>query len=166
MINGELILRNKYPDLDEAQYQPNGIDLTLDKVAVLKYNEGTIYGLLKDAKILPEQEDLETKSVMVAGMIKNVFVLEPNSHYIATTKEKIKISEDAGQIYFPRSSALRGAIDVRTAWGDAGFHGHLSFLLVNNTDYQFVLEKGVRFAQLVDIQAEGVTNEYNGDYTE
>ncbi len=166
MINGESILREKYPDLDEAQRQPNGLDLRLDKVSVLKHNKGTVYGLLENAKILPEQEELETTSVMVAGMVKDVFTIEPHIPYIATTKEKIKISKDAGQFYFPRSSLLRAGIDIRTAVGDSGFFNNLSFLLINHTDEPFVLEKGVRFAQLVDIQAEGVGHEYDGDYTE
>ena len=103
---------------------------------------------------------------MVAGMVKDVFTIEPHIPYIATTKEKIKISKDAGQFYFPRSSLLRAGIDIRTAVGDAGFFNNLSFLLINHTDEPFVLEKGVRFAQLVDIQAEGVGHEYDGDYTE
>ena len=166
MINGESILREKYPDLDEAQRQPNGLDLRLDKVSVLKHNKGTVYGLLENAKILPEQEELETTSVMVAGMVKDVFTIEPHIPYIATTKEKIKISKDAGQFYFPRASLLRAGIDIRTAVGDAGFDGHLSFLLINHTDEPFVLEKGVRFAQLVDLCVDGVINEYDGDYTE
>ena len=50
MINGEGNLRRQYPDLDEKQYQPAGIDLTLGKVSEFQYNQGTTYGLLKNAK--------------------------------------------------------------------------------------------------------------------
>lgn len=166
MINGENYLRNYYPNLKEDQYQPAGIDLTLDKVSELKHNDGTIYGLLKNAKVLPAQEELESKSIMVSGMIADVFTLEPQCSYIATTKEKIKIDEQSGQLYLPRSSLLRAGIDVRTAFGDPGFEGHLSFLIINHTNKEFVLEKGVRFAQLVDIDATGVKGGYDGDYNE
>ncbi len=166
MINGEEYLRKLYPDLKEDQYQPAGIDLTLEKVAELKHNDGIVYGLLKNAKVLPEQKPLTTKSIMVSGMIADVFTLEPHTSYIATTKEKIKIDEKAGQLYLPRSSLLRAGIDVRTAFGDPGFHGHLSFLIINHTDKIFVMEKGVRFAQLIDIGAIGIDGGYDGDYNE
>ena len=96
MINGEGNLRRQYPDLNENQYQPAGIDLTLEKVSLLKHNQGTIYGLLKDVKVLPEQEELKTSDVQVGGMLKTVFCLKPHTSYIATTKEKIKISESSG----------------------------------------------------------------------
>ena len=166
MINGEGNLRRQYPDLDEKQYQPAGIDLTLDKVSILKHNNGTTYGLLKDVKVLPEQEELEINTVQVGGMLKSVYTLTPHIPYIATTKEKIKISENSGQFYLPRSSLLRAGVDVRTAFGDPGFNGHLSFLLLNWTTTPFVIEKGTRFAQLIDMNVIAPLNEYDGDYNE
>ena len=166
MITGEKYLRQLYPNLSEKQYQPAGIDLTLDIVSQITYDKGTVYGLLKDAKVLPRLDPLLTANVHIGGMVKEVFTLEPHKSYIATTKEKIKISKHAGQFYFPRSSLLRAGIDVRTAFGDPGFNGHLSFLLVNHTDEMFVIEKGARFAQLVDISANNVDSEYDGDYNE
>lgn len=166
MINGEGNLRRQYPDLDEKQYQPAGIDLTLDKVSILKHNNGTTYGLLKDVKVLPEQEELEIDAVQVGGMLKSVYTLTPHIPYIATTKEKVKINENSGQFYLPRSSLLRAGVDVRTAFGDPGFNGHLSFLLINWTTSPFVIEKGTRFVQLVDINVVAPLNEYDGDYNE
>ena len=166
MIIGKAQLKQLYPNLSEEQYQPAGIDLTLGKVLNLEHNEGTQYGLLKDAKVLPDQHEIESTNVQVAGMLKQVWRLEPNIPYIAVTKEKIKISQNAGQFYLPRSSLLRAGIDVRTAFGDPGFHGHLSFLVINHTDKPFLLEKGVRFAQLVDISANHIEDEYDGDYNE
>lgn len=166
MINGEGNLRRQYPDLDEKQYQPAGIDLTLDKVSILKHNNGTTYGLLQDVKVLPEQEELEVNTVQVGGMLKSVYTLTPHIPYIATTKEKVKINENSGQFYLPRSSLLRAGVDVRTAFGDPGFNGHLSFLLINWTTTPFVIEKGTRFAQLVDMNVVAPLNEYDGDYNE
>lgn len=166
MIIGKTQLKQLYPDLDENQYQPAGIDLTLGSVSKLIHNKGTIYGLLKNAKVLPHQETLATKSMMVSGMIVDVFVLEPGESYIATTKEKIKINKDSGQFYLPRSSCLRGGITVSTAFGDPGFYGHLSFLITNHTKQPFVLEKDVRFSQLIDMIANNVDSEYDGDYNE
>ena len=39
-----------FNDLDENQYQPAGLDLTLNEMYSFKHDDGTIYGLLKDAK--------------------------------------------------------------------------------------------------------------------
>lgn len=166
MITGEKNLRQIYPGLDEKQYQPAGIDLKLDKVMRLEHDDGTIYGLLENAKILPKQVELKLSNIQVGGMLKAVYILEPNEIYIGVTEEKIKISKYAGQFYLPRSSLLRAGIDVRTAFGDPGFNGHLSFLLINHTDKMFAIEKGARFAQLVDISANNVEDEYDGDYNE
>lgn len=166
MITGEKYLRQLYPNLEENQYQPAGVDLTLSEVYVLKHNEGTIYGLLKDAKVLPEQVKCQTANIQVGGMLKTVFKFKPHTAYVVKTTEKIKISKNAGQFYLPRSSLLRAGIDIRTAFGDPGFYGYLNFLLINHTDNLFVIEKGARFAQLVDISADNVESEYNGDYSE
>ena len=166
MIIGKAQLKQLYPNLNEDQYQPAGIDLTLGTILILEHNDGTEYGLLKDAKVLPQQSALELSTMQVGGMLKKCYVIQPNTPYVAVTKEKIKISKNAGQLYLPRSSLLRAGIDVRTAFGDPGFHGHLSFLIINHTNKPFLLEEGVRFAQLVDIAADNVDSEYDGDYNE
>lgn len=166
MIMGRKLLKEMYKNLEKGQYQPAGIDLTVGKVSELVHNEGTQYGLLKNAKILPNHKELEVKSVMAGGMIQKVFILQPRTSYVVTTKEKVKISEDVGQFYLPRSSLLRAGVDVCTAFGDPGFNGHLSFLIVNHTDKPFLLEEGVRFAQLVSLEVTGIDGGYDGDYNE
>lgn len=166
MITGEKQLRELYPNLDEKQYQPAGIDLTLNKICELEHTNGSIYGLFKNTKVLPKLVDCKTSDVQVGGALKTVYILRPHIPYIAITNEKIKISKHAGQFYLPRSSELSAGIDVRTAFGDPGFYGHLRFLIINHTDEIFVLEKGVRFAQLVDMLADNVDKEYDGDYNE
>ena len=166
MITGEKTLRQIYPTLEDNQYQPAGIDLTIDKLARLEHDDGMIYGLLKNAKVLPKQVELKLSNIQVGGMLKSVFVLDPHTSYIATTKEKIKISKNAGQFYFPRSSLLRAGIDVRTAFGDPGFHGHLSFLIINHSDVPFFIKKGERFAQMITEKVDGVMEGYDGDYNE
>lgn len=166
MIIGRELLRQLYSNLKEEQYQPSGIDLTLKSISSFKHNDGTVYGLLKDGKVLPNLQECSSKTVLVAGMPKKVYTLDPHEIYIATTNEKIKIPDDAGQLYLPRSSLLRAGIDVRTAFGDPGFNGHLSFLIINHTDQVFTLEQDVRFAQLVHFGVVGVDAGYDGDYNE
>lgn len=166
MINGELILRERYNELDDEQYQPTGIDLTLDCIKTIEDTSKHIHGLFKDVKVLPKQTDVNANTVQVGGSLRQVYTLQPNTPYIAVTKEKIKIAPDSAQFYLPRSSLLRAGVSVQTALGDAGFDGHLSFLIINHRNTDFCIEKGARFAQLVDLQAQGVDAEYDGDYNE
>lgn len=167
MINGELILRERYNELDDEQYQPTGIDLTLDCIKTIEdVSMSHIHGLFKDIKVLPKQTDVNTNTVKVANSLRQVYTLQPNIPYIAVTKEKIKIAPDSAQFYLPRSSLLRAGVSIQTALGDAGFDGHLSFLIINHRNTDFCIEKGARFAQLVDLQAQGVDTEYDGDYNE
>ena len=127
MINGETILRNIYNNLNENQYQPAGIDLTLDSIQELIDNNLHLYGLFEDIKILPQQKKVDTTTVQVKGSLRKVYTLEPHKPYIATTKEKINIDNHSAQFYLPRSSLLRAGVDVRTALGDPGFNGHLNY---------------------------------------
>ncbi len=166
MISGDEILKQLYPNLEDNQYQPAGIDLKLGKVMVFDNTE-EVYGIADNIKQLPKQKPLSQSAVKINGMNLEVgYTLEPNIPYIAVTQEKIKISANAGQLYLPRSSLLRAGVDVRTAFGDPGFYGHLSFLLINHNTVPFFIKKGERFAQLIDIGVNGADNEYDGDYNE
>lgn len=166
MIVKEEELRKLYPGLDENQYQPGGIDLKLGNIKNFK-NKETVYGIVDGTKQLPEQADIEESAVkMGATRLEVGFMLEPYTPYIAVVQDKIKIPLDILQLYFPRSSLLRAGVDVRTAVGDPGFHGHLSFLIVNHNDTPFFIKKGERFAQMVCMRLDGDTNGYDGDYNE
>lgn len=166
MIIGEKELRKLYPELDDDQYQPGGIDLKLDNVKIFSGNEN-VYGIADGAKQLPKQKSIEESAVKIgARKLKVGFMLEPHKPYIAVVQGKMKIPLDVLQLYFPRSSLLRAGIDVRTAVGDPGFSGHLSFLIINHSDTPFFIKKGERFVQMVCIKLNEETSGYDGDYNE
>ena len=166
MINGESILREQYVGLDEEQYQPAGIDLKLGNIKVFN-NKQKVYGIANGVKQLPEQEDMQESVVQLGNKKLEVgFLLEPHQPYIAVVKNKVEIPLDTLQLYLPRSSLLRAGVDVRTAVGDPGFHGHLSFLIINHNDVPFFIQKGERFAQMICIKVQGVEDGYDGDYNE
>ena len=130
MIIGEKGLRKLYPGLDEDQYQPAGIDLKLGNVKIFD-NQKQVYGIVDGTKQLPKQKDMEESAVKIGATKLEVgFALEPHTAYVAVVKNKTKIPLDIVQLYFPRSSLLRAGVDVRTAVGDPGFNGHLSFLII------------------------------------
>ena len=166
MIIGEIYLRQIYPGLDDNQYQPAGIDLKLGQINVFD-NKDDVYAIVNNVKQLPNQTELPESAVKIGSTKLEVgYTLEPHKPYIAVVDKKIKIDKDCAQIYLPRSSLLRAGVDVRTALGDPGFDGHLSFLIINHNDVPFFIKRGERFAQLINIKVEGVESEYDGDYNE
>ena len=166
MITGVKKLLELYPGLDDNQYQPAGIDLKLGKINVFD-NTDDVYAIVDNRKQLPKQVELPESAVKVGTTKLEVgYTLEPHKPYIAVVDKKIKIDKDYAQIYLPRSSLLRAGVDVRTALGDPGFHGHLSFLVINHNEVPFFIKKGERFAQMINIKVDEATSEYDGDYNE
>ena len=166
MINGYDILKEKYPDFDEDSRTPNGLDLRLGKVFKLAEDLDT-YGIYDDQKNIPRHIEIKEKPLWTG--IKDLegkvgWILEPGCSYILEVDREIKISENSMQLYRPRSSLLRSAISLHTAVGDAGYNGKLAFLCVNNSNKPFRMEKGVRFAQMIDFEIQGSSIQYDGDY--
>jgi len=177
MINGNEILKKKYPDFDDESRTPNGIDLRLGKVYVLDDaiepypNNFSSYGLYKEdlfdgtpEKDLPKQKEIRPK-FMDCYHIEG-WSLIPNKVYILEVEDTIKIDNDSIQLYKPRSTLLRAGLSLSTAVGDAGFNGKLSFMCINHGHLPFFLEKGVRFVQLIDFELNGNSITYDGDYQE
>lgn len=166
MMLGESELRKLYSGLDEEQYQPAGIDLKLGDVRIF-VKDKEVYGIASGAKQLPKQESIEESAVKIGTTKLEVgFMVEPHIPYIVVVKNKVKIPNDVVQFYYPRSSLLRAGIDIRTAVGDPGFDGHLSFLMINHSDTPFFIQKEERFAQMVCAKVNGDTDGYDGDYNE
>ena len=166
MINGIDYLRTMYPDRDEKDYQPSGMDLRLGKVFALNEEEN-FYGLIDGQKYLPEHEYIKPSLLKcreddyVAG-----WFLIPQKPYICQVREQIQIGNHNAQFYLPRSSLLRAGVNVYTALGDLGYNGHLSFLVINHGTKPFFIGEGERFAQLIDFEVMGGSESYNGDYQE
>ena len=169
MINGDLILRKKYEDFDEDSRTPNGLDLRLGKVYELS-EECSNYGLYENYKDLPKHNELDTESVNIIfdGIDSDVegWYLQPNRPYIMEVDRQIKISDDSAQLYRARSTLLRCGVALYTATGDSSYNGHLSFLCINHSSRPFFMEKGVRFAQLIDFEVKDNSLKYDGDYQE
>lgn len=159
MINGIEFLKKMYPYFDDKCFQPDGIDLRLGKVLQIDFRYGELYGISEEGKYLPPHVEIEPDVYQYGVGWK----LEPKTPYILQVDRPIHIHKNSAQFYLPRSSLLRGGVNVITALGDSDFNGFLSFLCVNEADSYFFLEKGVRFAQLIDFNVRGA-GVYDGDY--
>lgn len=155
MILGEKILRKMFKGLDEEQYQPDSIDLKLEKVE--EFEPTLNVGLYNGKKHLPKMRELL--------MVNNKYILQPHNAYMVTISNKMKIPEDIAQLYFSRSSLMRMGLITICCVGDSNFNSYLKFLMFNASDNQIGLGKGERIATAVnfEVKESGI---YDGDYNE
>ena len=173
MINGDLILKNKYPDFDDESRTPNGLDLRLGNVYELS-EEYLSYGLMENRKDIPEHIKVVPEKTGYRYQDKNGewhdniegWFLYPGRPYILEVDRPIEISKDCAQLYRARSTLLRSGVALYTATGDSGYNGHLAFLCVNHSTRPFFMEVGVRFAQLIDFEVKENSLVDDGDFQE
>ena len=167
MIIGNRDLRKMYPNLNNDDYQPNSLDLRLDKICEipLALDEGVV-GIFGGTKVIPKPKEIKTEELY--GRFG--YVLQPKTSYIAFVKgnddyDKMKIPNNIAQFYLPRSTLLRCGISLDTALGDSGFEGHLQFLITNNSLNPFFISSNERIATCISFEVKNGTL-YDGDYNE
>lgn len=163
MINGIDYLKQMYPNCNEDDYQPSGLDLRVGRV--FKFDDNLIASLHEGEKQLPKQIEIPIGNLPEYALYDG-WLLAPHRPYMFEVQEKIKIGDNNAQFYLPRSSLLRAGVNVYTALGDLGYNGFLRFLVINHRGAPFFIQQGERFAQLVDFEVRGGSESYNGDYQE
>ncbi|MWV65997.1 deoxyuridine 5'-triphosphate nucleotidohydrolase [Halorubrum sp. JWXQ-INN 858] len=135
-------------DLDDAQRQPNGVDLTVD-AAFEPVEPGRIG---RDAKRVGKRRELSPAD--------GTYRLDPGS-YVVRYGEPVRIPEGHVGFVYPRSTLLRNAAMLNTAVWDAGYEGVGEGLL--RVGHPIEIEPGARIAQLVLARADH-DGTYDGDY--
>lgn len=167
MIMGFKDIKSLYPNLDRDDYQPNSLDLRLDKICEipLALDEGVV-GIFDSTKLIPRPKEIEKEELYgISG-----YVLQPKTSYIAFVKGnkedgKMEIPKNIAQFYLPRSTLLRCGVSLDTALGDSGFVGHLQFLITNNSLNPFFISANERIATCISFEVKNGTL-YDGDYNE
>ena len=139
---------------DDAQIQPNGVDLTLGAV----YEQVAPGRLRRDGKTVGERRPIEPMQEGSAAV--PTYRLEPGG-YVAEYGEQVRIPEGHVGFTLPRSSLMRNSAMLHTAVWDAGYEGRGEGLLEVN--HELHVEKGARFAQFV-LAAADHEGTYEGDY--
>jgi len=137
--------------IEPNQIQPNGVDLTLDKVFTFS-NSGT---LLKDNVVLPDYSEEIPDTKGYYNLSKGVYIFQ--------VKEKISVPLNAIGFCLPRSSLIRMGADIGAALWDSGYTGFSKILL--RVENPIVIEKGARIVQFILIKSENEVNSgYSGRY--
>lgn len=167
MIMGFKDIKSLYPNLDRDDYQPNSLDLRLDKICEvsLALDEGVV-GIFGSTKLIPKPKEIKMEELYG----RSGYVLQPKTSYIAFVKGnkedgKMEIPRNIAQFYLPRSTLLRCGISLDTALGDSGFVGHLQFLITNNSLNPFFISANERIATCISFEVKNGTL-YEGDYNE
>lgn len=134
--------------IDEPQIQPNGVDITLDRISTI---EGT-GRIATDGKTIADRQHLEPT--------EGWFELDPDG-YVVRYAETIHIPDDHIGFILPRSSLLRNGATLHTAVWDTGYEGKGAGLLTVKAPLE--IEDGARIGQFVLASAEHV-GAYEGTY--
>lgn len=141
-------LAHWFDDIDDEQIQPNGIDLTADKL--YKQEAGYIVKDNKDVGERVERNPTDGKWVLQGPCIVQY-------------GEEICIPDDCIGFVFPRSTLMRNACELHTAVWDSGYRGIGEGLLIPHTET--IIKRGERIAQIVMATCDP-EHLYDGDYQE
>jgi len=123
----------------EEQIQPNGIDLTVQSVALIASS-----GQMGSAA---EERRLSGHSPLQFDALGYLHL--PAGCYVVTCNEILHLPKNVIALGKPRSSLLRCGVSVHTAIWDAGYSGRSQSLLVVYNPYGFRLSRNARILQLV-----------------
>lgn len=152
LIKEQNMVSNFGLELDE-QIQPNGIDLTLEKIERF-CGPGEIY---IHGKFPPQMQEI------LPDIDGETYHLSKGS-YLIYFNETIKLPKGIAAIHIQRSTLMRyGTFTIVGSW-DSGYHGKgCSLLLVSNED-GLTLERNARVVQMHFIPVSGELFAYNGNY--
>lgn len=154
LINEKPPLVEKMTDPD-IQVQPNGIELTLQRVE-LHEGPGSIAFDNSERK-LPATKNLDFDGEGWLDL--------PKGSYKIVFNEIVNIPNNIAAIAKPRSSLLRCGVTVETAVWDAGYSGRSESLLVVYNEKGFRIKKDARVLQLLFFRlSKEVRNGYSGVY--
>jgi dUTP pyrophosphatase len=146
-------------DLDPAQVQPNGVDLTLG--AAYEQTEPGRIG--RDGKTVGDRAPLSDEGEDRDGNgdeNDTAYRFEPGA-YVVEYGEPVRIPEGHVGFVYPRSSLLRNSCMLNTAVWDAGYEGVGEGLL--QVGRPITIERDARIAQLVLAEA-AHEDTYDGAY--
>lgn len=139
----------------EAQLQPNGVDISLERVS--RFRGPGFIGRSNEERVLPQTEDLAFEPDGTIYLVPGAYQVRFN--------EAVNLPDWLMAYARPRSSLLRSGVALHTAVWDAGYSGRGVSLMVVYHPAGFRLARDARICQLVFHRlTAGTTIAYNGAY--
>lgn len=140
--------------LGDSQFQPAGIDITLNKV----------FSFSSDGKIDFDNRERKISEVEELPFESDWVHLKPGSYKVQFS-EYVKIPADSAAICLPRSSLLRSGATLECALWDPGYDGRSEALLVVSNPYGIRFKRGAKIGQMVFVRlSEAASELYQGAY--
>ncbi len=140
--------------LDNSQYQPAGIDISLKEVYSFK-SAGVIDFDNKERKIS------EVEPLVFDG---DFVTLKPGA-YKVIFNEYVRVPKDVAGMCLPRSSLLRCGVTLECAVWDPGYEGRSEALLLVKNEHGIKFKKDAKIGQMVFIKLSEAANAlYEGVY--
>ena len=139
----------------QQQVQPNGIDLTLNEVALFS----------SPGSLGPSNQNrvLSGTSPLVFDGLGRVDLLP--GCYLITYNEVVNLPKNLMALAMPRSSLLRCGVSIHNAVWDAGYSGRSQSLMVVYNPLGFSVQRDARVLQLVFFRIVGSAGAgYQGIY--
>jgi len=146
-------LLESYINLEE-QLQPNGFDITLKDIRVLK-TPGNI-GVDNKQRIISNLDDVFFNNMGETDLLSGA--------YIVTFNEIVNIPNNIMALGKTRSSLLRCGVAIHNAVWDAGYSGRSQALMVVYNPQGFRIQRNARVLQLVFLKLTDTTEGYTGIY--
>jgi dUTP pyrophosphatase len=151
MFRSGSFVANHVTPVDDEQVQPNGVDLTLERV--LEQVEPGRLG--REGKTIGERRRLDAADGDAA-----LYALSPGG-YVLQYAETVHVPEGHVGYIYPRSSLMRNSCMLNTAVWDAGYEGRGEGLL--QVHHAVELERGARVGQFVLARGDH-DDTYDGSY--
>jgi dUTP pyrophosphatase len=126
-------------DNPDVQVQPNGIELTLQRVETLKTCGAVAYD--NSERVLSRTSPLDFDS--------DGWIHLNRGAYKVVFNEIVNLPLNIAAIARPRSTLLRCGVNIETAVWDAGYSGRSESLLVVHNPVGFKVRKNARLLQLL-----------------
>ena len=152
--NSELI-----PPPDDAQIQPNAVDLRVDYIYEMS-GRFTLSDNHKESRSTRPHEPI-AKWDATMGVDVYSWILQPGAYEVQFAG-KIQIAEDEAGWVISRSSLIRNGCILTSGLYDSGYEGHIGGVLYVSGG-EFLLEKDTRLGQFLTVKAESL-HQYNGSY--
>jgi dUTP pyrophosphatase len=153
LLDAKPPLLESYVNLEE-QIQPNGFDLTLKDIKVLK-SSGKI-GVDNKHRVISKCADILFDN-------SEEIELMPGA-YLITLNEIVNIPDYIMAFGKTRSSLLRCGVAIHNAVWDAGYSGRSQALMIVYNSQGFRIQRNARVLQLVFLKLTDTTEGYTGIY--
>lgn len=173
--SGNYVARHLKPhdgdELEEEQIQPNGVDLTIDRILKLKNPAVLTDGAYdKPHRVIADQTDIEevAEEVNRVGMSAHdmfegdtAYRLDHGMYVVVYNEEIKEIPEGHIGLVWPRSRLMRSGLQLTTALWDTGYSGRgEGGLIVHQKSY---VDPNMRIGQMTFVRAQNIS-QYEGEH--